>query len=127
VMGLVTCGLVTARGPTSSNSTNVIGVSDQVKSSTNWRMKMSDKFPSKEALMRELQHHLSYMKSLYEKDQQVQSLSDVAFTFLIKDMERIIHAVEHNLELDDRVPSIAKKEDEPAILDMFPFVDEFGK
>ena len=86
---------------------------------------MSDKFPSKEALLNELKHYISYLKHLYEKGEQTHTLSDVAFTFLLKDMERIIHAVEHNLELDDRVPSLAKKENEPAILDMFPFVDEF--
>jgi hypothetical protein len=88
-------------------------------------MRMSNKFPSKEALLGELKHYIAYLKHLYEKGEQTHTLSDVAFTFLLKDMERIIHAVEHNLELDDRVPSLAKKEDEPAILDMFPFVDEF--
>ena len=45
----------------------------------------------------------------------------------ITDGEEESHAVEHSLELDDRVPPIAKKEDEPATLDMFPFVDEFTK
>ena len=88
---------------------------------------MSDKYPDKKALLRELQHYTAYLKHLYEKGEQTHTLSDVAFTFLVKDMERIIHAVEHSLELDDRVPPIAKKEDEPATLDMFPFVDEFTK
>ena len=88
---------------------------------------MSDKFPSKEALLGELKHYIAYLKHLYEKGEQTHTLSDVAFTFLLRDMERIIHAVEHNLELDDRVPSLAKKENEPTILDMFPFVDEFTK
>lgn len=88
---------------------------------------MSNKFPSKEALLGELKHHIAYLKHLYEKGEQTHTLSDVAFTFLLKDMERIIHAVEHNLELDDRVPSSVKEESEPPILDMFPFVDEFTK
>ena len=88
---------------------------------------MSDKFPSKEALLSELEHYIAYLKHLYEKGEQTHTLSDAAFTFLVEDMERIIHAVEHNLEIPDRVPSVAKKEEEPAILDMFPFVDEFGK
>ena len=86
---------------------------------------MSDKFPSKEALMMELEHYISYLKALYKKGQQTHPLSDVAFNYLVRDMERIIYAVENNLEIPDRVPSTAKKEDEPAILDMFPFVDEF--
>jgi len=86
---------------------------------------MSDKFPSKEALLDELKHYIAYLKHLYEKGEQTHTLSDVAFNYLVRDMERIIHAVEHNLEIPDRVPSTAKKEDEPAILDMFPFVDEF--
>ena len=126
-MARAKCGLVTARGPTSSNSTNVIGVSDQVKSSTHWRMRMSDKFPSKEALIRELEHYIAYLKHLYEKGEQTHTLSDAAFTFLVEDMERIISAVENNLEIPARVPSTAKKENEPTILDMFPFVDEFTK
>jgi len=90
-------------------------------------MRMSDKFPSKEALLDELKHYIAYLKHLYEKGEQTHTLSDVAFNYLVRDMERIIHAVEHNLELDDRVPSEYKKESEPAILDMFPFVDEFTK
>ncbi len=82
---------------------------------------MSDKFPSKQALLNELKHYIGYLKHLYEKGEQTHTLSDVAFTYLVRDMERIIHAVEHNLEIPDRVPS----PDEPPILDMFPFVDEF--
>ncbi len=88
---------------------------------------MSDKFPNKEALMMELEHYIAYLKALYKKGQQTHTLSDVAFNYLVRDMERIIHAVEHNLEIPDRVPSAAKKEDGQEILDMFPFVDEFTK
>ena len=90
---------------------------------------MSDKFLSKQALLSELELYLSYLKHLYERgrDEEIRTLSDVAFTYLVRDMERIIHAVEHNLELDDRVPSSVKEESEPPILDMFPFVDEFTK
>lgn len=80
---------------------------------------MSDKFPSKQALLSELKHYIGYLKHLYEKGEQTHTLSDVAFTYLVRDMERIIHAVEHNLEI-----SAAS---EPPILDMFPFVDEFTK
>ena len=86
---------------------------------------MSDKFPSKQALLSELKHYIGYLKHLYEKGEQTHTLSDVAFTYLVRDMERIIHAVEHNLEIPDRVPSSVKEESEPPILDMFPFVDEF--
>ena len=86
---------------------------------------MSDKFPSKQALLSELEHYISYLKHLYIKGEQTFTLSDVAFTYLVRDMERIIHAVEHNLEIPDRVPFSVKEESEPPILDMFPFVDEF--
>ena len=86
---------------------------------------MSDKFPNKEALLSELKHHLDYMRHLYKKDQQTHTLTDAAFNHLVRDMERIIYAVENNLEIPDRVPSSVKEESEPPILDMFPFVDEF--
>jgi len=88
---------------------------------------MSDKFPSKQALLSELELYLSYLKHLYEKGEQTHTLSDVAFTYLVRDMERIIHAVKHNLEVPDRVPDAAKEISEPPTLDMFPFVDEFTK
>ena len=95
---------------------------------------MSDKFPSKQALLSELELHLSYLKLLYEEGytikgvhKETHTLSDVAFTYLVRDMERIIHAVEHNLEIPDRVPDAAKEISEPPTLDMFPFVDEFTK
>jgi len=86
---------------------------------------MSDKFPSKQALLSELEHYISYLKHLYEKGEQTHTLSDVAFTYLVRDMERIIHAVKHNLEVPDRVPDAAKEISEPPTLDMFAFVDEF--
>ena len=90
-------------------------------------MRMSDKFPNKEALIRELEHYIAYLKHLYEKGEQTHTLSDAAFTFLVRDMERIIEAVKNNLQIDEsRLPAVFYKTDsEPAILDMFPFVDEF--
>ena len=75
---------------------------------------MSDKFPSKEALLDELEHYIAYLKHLYQKGEQTHTLSDVAFNYLVRDMERIIYVVENNLEIPDRVPSTAKKEDEPS-------------
>ena len=88
---------------------------------------MSDKFPSKEALLSELKHHLDYMRHLYKKDQQTHTLTDAAFNHLVRDMERIIYVVERNLEIPDRDPFADKKEGEQEILDMFPFVDEIRK
>jgi len=80
---------------------------------------MSDKFPSKEALLDELKHYIAYLKHLYEKGEQTHTLSDVAFNYLVRDMERIIHAVEHNLELDDRVPSEYKRKANQQFLTCF--------
>jgi len=90
---------------------------------------MSDKFPDKKALLRELKRHSMYFKLLYKEDTENASLNKEAFTFLVRDMERIIDAVKNNLQIDEsRLPAVFYKTDpEPAILDMFPFVDEFSE
>jgi hypothetical protein len=83
-----------------------------------WLINLLEINVTPEQLKEELEQHKKYLKSLYNLNEQ--KLGKHGHLFLMRDIDRIISTF---------CPEDGAKEskEEPLILDMFPFVDEFSE